>query len=572
MVDDTGAHSDPTPNGNPTPSDGPARSPGWLERMEARREGGSEGAPGIPPGDTADDPPPIQPGRAAGGQRPVAVVGPDISEPGVEFGSLGPVTDLHEVGVSRLRDEAIRVAREDAAAGVPEESSPGPTGSELDLRERCKAFFDRWSFRYRRWLHGEVAEHEEQITDKLGRASLAVDRFERLTNELLRLKARRSIRHREVTEDLGKDAHDRGMQTRVYILAITFLGLVEFFANAPVFQALLPRDVLTERQIRLVAETSQGWFAGAERVFAQLLLRPDAALLAAGVVTFLVVLAHFFGHSLRELVMQRDKEERHHTVAVKSKMENVVPLVLTGLGLVLVLGVLYESRIRLGQVGEEQYQQDMIVVEELRRQAGFLRADGDLLEANAQLNRADDMQGAAVLLREYAGSMSRLSFPILLLNTTLVICALSSAYFHRRDRRREHFNEGPFERERLEFIEAAEETASDVTTFLADLAKKIRSLKTVVVASAQEEPRALVRELESVIALYRAENGRARRIDPRGIKAFQEPVALGIEFQTEDTRAIEPVRSPEQYDSERQSLQQRFEGARQKFNQEAVAW
>jgi hypothetical protein len=527
--------------------------------MEARRAAEAEGAQGNLPARTS-------------GQRPVAVVGPELSPATTRDVLRSPVTDLQEVGVSRLRDEAIRVAREDAAAGVPEESSPGPTGSEQDLRDRCRAFYDRWSFQHRRWLHNEVAEHEEHITDKLGRASLAVDRFERLTNELLRLKARRSLRHSQVTDELGKDAQDRGLQTRVYMAAIAFLGLVEFFANAPVFQALLPRDVLTERQIRLVAETSQGWFAGAERVFAQLLLRPDAALLAAGVVTFLCVLAHFFGHSLRDLVMQRDKEERHHTVAVKSKMENVIPMALTGLGLVLVLGVLYEARIRLGQVGEEQYQQDTIVVEELRRQAGFLRADGNLLDANAQLNRADDMQGAAVLLREYAGSMSRLSFPILLLNTTLVICALSAAYFHRRDRRREHFNETPFERERLEFIEAAEETASDVTTFLAQLAKGTRSLKTVAVASAQEEPRAMVRELESVIALYRAENGRARGTDPRAITAFREPVALGIEIEAEDAKAIEPLRSPEQYDGERQSLQQRFEGARQKFNQEAIAW
>ena len=82
----------------------------------------------------------------------------------------------------------------------------------------------------------------------------------------------------------------------------------------------------------------------------------------------------------------------------------------------------------------------------------------------------------------------------------------------------------------------------------------------------------MVRELEAVIALYRAENGRARGIDPRGVKAFQEPIALGIEFEGEDLHAIEPVRSPKEYDGDRQSLQQRFEAARQKFNQEAVAW
>ncbi len=560
MANDTNEQPDRTPSGEASANESDQAGSGWLDRVEARRADGPDDA-----------------GRGAPGRSPAlpARVPSSLPRPhseGVTAGTdVGASVDLEEVGITRLRDEAIRVAREDADAGVPETSNPGPTSSERDLSERCRAFFDRWRFQYRRWLHDEVAEHEEQITNSLGRASLSVDRFERLTNELLRLKARRAVRHKEVTTEIGEDKHDRGLKTRVYLIAISFLGLVEFFANAPVFQALLPRDVLTERQINLIAETSQGWLAGAQRVFAQLLLRPDAALLAAGVVTFLCVLAHFFGHSLRDLVMQRDKEERHHTVGVSSRTEHVIPMVLTGLGLLLVLAVLYEARIRLGQVGQEQYAQDMIVVEGLRNDAGFLRADGDLLEANAQMNRADDMEGAAVLLREYSGSMSRLSFPILLLNMTLVICALSAAYFHRSDKRREHFNESPFERERLGFIESAEETANDVTGFLADLARTIRSLKSVATASALEEPRAVVSELESVVALYRAENGRARGIDPRGIVAFQEPVDLGIEIEAEDAQAIQPLRSPEQYEAERRSLQERFDAVRQRFNEEAIA-
>ena len=90
-------------------------------------------------------------------------------------------------------------------------------------------------------------------------------------------------------------------------------------------------------------------------------------------------------------------------------------------------------------------------------------------------------------------------------------------------------------------------------------------------ASALEEPRAVVSELESVVALYRAENGRARGIDPRGIEAFQEPVDLGIEIEAEDAQAIQPLRSPEQYETERRSLQERFDGVRQRFNAEAIA-
>lgn len=485
-----------------------------------------------------------------------------------------PTSQLQAAGITRLRDEAASAAQRDADAGVPDPSAEGRTARERDLRDRCRAFYDRWSHQHRRHLGDQVADSEEAITDGLGHAELAVDKFERLTNELMRLKVRRTRRHQEVTTDLKSNGggSERGMSTPIYLFALSFLGLVEFFANAPVFSALLPRNVLTERQIRLITETSQGWFAGAERVFAQLVLRPDAALLALGIVTFLCVLAHFFGHSLRELVMLQDNAERHHTVAARSRIESVIPLVLTGLGLLLVLGVLYDARIRLGEVGEEQYQADHAQALEYRRLADFAVSDDDLLRANALRAQAEDLDRAASNLREYSKSMSRLSFPILLLNTTLIICALCAAYFHRRDLRREHFNDNPFERERLKIIEAGESTAGDVASYVSDLARRIRKLKGLATSSGVEEQRGVVRELESVVALYRAENGRARGIDPRTIAAFGSPVDLDIEIGSGHEDIVEPLRSPSEYDDERRDLQERFQIARKRFNEEAISW
>jgi hypothetical protein len=475
-------------------------------------------------------------------------------------------------GVAALRDEAVRIARIDAEAGVPQADGEGRSESEAELSQRCQAFFERWQSRERRRINDIVATNEEEIAEKLGLASIAIDRFERLTNDLIRLRARVSTRRMEVAKELGdtEKSTERGIPTKIYLAAIGFLGLVEFFANAPVFGALLPRDPLTERQIRLVSETSQGWFAGAERVFAQLILRPDAALLAAGVVTFLCVLAHFFGHSLRDLVIKRDQEARRHAVTTRSAVENIVPMVLAGTGLVLVLTVLFVARVRLGEVGEQQYGQDMAVVEELRRNAGWLRVDGDLLAANQQANRADDMEAAATELREYAASMSRLSWPILLLNTTLVLCAISAAYFHRRDDRREFFNETPFEEERSDLITAAEQSATDVTTLLAELVRRIRLLKSILAAKPLEEWRSVAHQLEAVVALYRAENGRARGLDARAIPAFRAPVQLGLQMDGELGRDL-MARDPLEYDRERQALKDRFEGVRKRFVQEGIA-
>lgn len=482
----------------------------------------------------------------------------------------GPSEDAFEAGVERLREEARRAARADAASGVPDPGTRGPTESELELRNRALAFFERWRSRENRRVLEEVAAHEERITESLSQVSLGVDRLQRLTNEMIRLKARYEVRKHEVTRELshGSRQRDRGLPTPVYAVALVFLGLVEFFANAPVFSALLPRDPLTERQIRLLTETSTGWMAGFERVVAHIVFRPDAALLAAGVITFLCVLAHFFGHSLRDLMMQGQGRSEPHTVQSRSARENVVPLVLSAIGLVLTLGVLYEARVQLGEVGLERFTTDMAQVEELRRDAGWLRVDGDLLGANELTDRADDMEEAADELREYSQSMARMNLPILLLNLTLVLCAISAAYFHRRDGRTERFNEMPFEDDRRAFLAKGEEVAKETSPLLSRSLRDTRALQSALHGLGANEWRAALHQLESIFATYRAENGRARQIDPHTIAAFRTP----MRFEPDDVASLNgslTVRDPADYERERAALAQRFEDLRARFNEEA---
>jgi hypothetical protein len=450
-----------------------------------------------------------------------------------------------------------------------------------------------------------VGALEERVTQTIPKIHLTLDRFERIKDDVVRLRMRKENRKQEVTRELGTErrARARGIPTQLYIAAITFLGLVEFFANAPVFSSLLPRDPLTERQIRILSETSDGWFAGFERVLAHTLMRPDAALLAAGVITFLCVLGHFFGHSLRELVIYQDRGSRRDTVSSRSPLEAVVPMVITGVGLALVLGVLFEARNMLGDVGQERYTQDLAQVEDLRREAGWLRTNGDLLEANGLTNRAEDMEAAAVELREYSSSMSRMSFPILLLNLTLVLCSIAAAYFHRRDARAEKFNEDAFEDERTLLIEGAEKAASEAGTLLSELGRDTRRLNSALLEGGLSEWKSVIPQLEAVVALYRAENGRARSMDTHQIRAFRTPVTLTFDFADphahangnghgsgdghgeahgpswmgngngngdgngQGSRLI--LRAPEEYEKTRMALVTRYEELRARFNEEA---
>lgn len=544
--------------------EGEDASPGhrWREIAEQHR-GPAEGAGADagPEGGTE--------AGSRGGSRPDSRTGPGDGE------RLTPWSDPVEADLDRLRQEARRAGREDGEAGVPAadaESAVEPE-SERSLRERCRALYERWKNRELDRYQDGLAEAEEVVSERLNQVSLGIDKLERMTSELGRLKARVAMKRDEVSEELEakRGTGQTGFTTRWYIAVLVFLGSVEFFANAPVFNSLLPRDPLTERQIQLISETSQGWFAGVQRVFAHIALRPDAALLAAGVVTFLCVLAHFFGHSLRDLVIKRDRQVRQEAVAGRSAMENVVPMVLTGVGLVLVLGVLYEARVTLGEVGERQFEQDMAQVEELRREAGFLRSDGDLLSANERSNRADDLESAATNLRDYALSMSRMSFPILLLNLTLVLCAMTAAYFHRTDTGTERFTERPFEEQRQQLIDRAEETADRISQQLAEAVRGIRKLRGKVNERPLSQGRSLAYQLESVLSLYRSENARVRGLDPSRIPAFRSKVELDVPTGGEEAELAGSVRDPSEYEEERSRLAQRFEEARGRFNEEVTS-
>jgi hypothetical protein len=500
----------------------------------------------------------------------------------------GPAIEA-SVGLSigRLRTAALEMARRDAEAGLPALDAEGRAESEQELRDRSLALFRDWVARQRDRLNGLVSETEGRITEASGEVALDIDRFDRATTELFRLKKRQEVNRSMVESTLDRQAiaqgdaetlveqdeeksESRAFKTHWYALAIGFLGVVEFLANAPVFGALLPRDPLTEQQIRYVAETSEGWAAGFQRVVSQFILRPDAALLAAGVVTFLCVLAHFFGHSLRRLLMHKSAVHSGETIRNRSASEYIVPMVLSGLGLALVLGVLFESRVTLGEVAIDRFAQDSSKIEELRRTASWLRVDGNLVAANEQANRADDLEALAKEQREYAASMSGLSFPIFLLNTTLVLVAISAAYFHLRDSRRDRFNELPWERQRRELVDLGDSVQQRIGEGQGRLVRRIGELKGLLTEKPLKEAPAIAHQLEATIVAYRAENGRLRGLDPREIPAFAEPVRLELEVDEQAPHL--QMRDAAGYEEDRRELVQRFEEIRGRFTREATTW
>ncbi|MBT8477720.1 MAG: hypothetical protein KJO06_02300 [Gemmatimonadetes bacterium] len=521
----------------------------------------------------------VEPAPPAAAEVDVPALEPVAPDPGgIPETAEAALEENVGLSVRRLRKAAVEMAARDAEANLPDGKAEGRAESEEELRDRSVALFRNWQARERSRLNSVVAELEGRITRTLAGISLDNDRFERVTSELFRLKKRWDMNRTVVESTLEEetDAQEeqpatRQFKTHWYAMAIGFLGVVEFLANAPVFGALLPRDPLTEQQLRYVAETSEGWLAGGLRVASQFILRPDAALLAAGVVTFLCVLAHFFGHSLRSLMMHQSSRRTGETLGKRSAGEFIVPMVLSGVGLTLVIGVLFEARVTLGEVAVDRFAQDSAKIEELRRTASWLRVDGNLVAANEQANRADDLEALAKEQREYAASMSGLSFPILLLNTTLILVAISAAYFHMRDRRRDRFNDTPFERQRRELVNIGDATQQRVVDAMGEAVRTIRDLSSLLSETPLREAPALASQLEATVVAYRAENGRLRGLDTREILAFAEPVELQLAVDERDTRNL-LMRDPEDYEAERRDLQDSFEKIRVRFTEEATAW
>lgn len=181
----------------------------------------------------------------------------------------------------------------------------------------------------------------------------------------------------------------RILATPIYLLVVALLGAVAFAANGPVFTALLPRDPAVDTT-------------------------PDAYVLAAGVVVFLLVVSHFSGVSLSAL---QGRRLAGSMAREGSATEDLVRLAISGLGLCLVVAVLFQARGTLSEVAADRFSQDSARIAEMSGSA----SDPDV----------EDLRTTAVAEREAAEAMYELRFPVLLLNVALVALAILASFLHR---------------------------------------------------------------------------------------------------------------------------------------------
>lgn len=127
-----------------------------------------------------------------------------------------------------------------------------------------------------------------------------------------------------------------------------------------------------------------------------------------------------------------------------------------------------------------------------------------------------------------------------------------------------------FEEDRKTLISQAEELAEQINVFLAKLLRDTRRLRVAVTGEDGSEWRAVVPQLEAAVALYRAENGRARGMESRAIPGFRAPIRLDAELEDAGVNRIR-AQGPDEFERERRAMQARFDELRKRYNEEARA-
>lgn len=530
---------------------------------------------------------------------------------------------LHEVAkkldvwfgieVGRLERDARQDAVEWARAGLPR---PGVDDANLPVEARLAA---RAAEIYRKWARLLQTKVQDGIAGATRRAGHALIHYgERLAalrrtrTEIETTRSDLAAAHAHAEAQPPAPAATRHLQLWKFWVLISLLILVDWVANVPIFQELLPREAgADELWATIVAQSeSRGAFAGLYRVWMRVFFTPDVSVLALGVIAFLVFLAHVSGDAGRHLVAlgrlgrhegmlaaagaageparaadggslvwdsgagevtggaaRSAKGGATRSAARGRRRQYLIPLVGGFAGALAVVMVLYMARERIKAESDLRLAE---AVEEVRTLETRLDAanKADDLAAISQLTnqlpparaQVDDRRARA----QYAAAIQAMNIPITGLNLVLIIASALASYlaanvaqtegrltFPRVERLEARLKElaGEEARYRVELREIAERIQ-------AELGQADRLLHSRPLQGAGEK----AKRLQSVIALFRAENARERGIDPATIQAFQQRVELDL---PPDDAAADPLEAPAEllrYHDDFHRLRERYVG------------
>jgi hypothetical protein len=438
--------------------------------------------------------------------------------------------------LNELEKTAKTKAEEHAQAGLPRTDVPivDELPAETVLRERAKRVYLDWSERVKRKVQDAIHAAADSAIGRLAELRHTYGQLEATKQKIEiteRLIAQRS-------EDAGRNRtfeYGKLLKRWIYFAVIGLLVVVDWVANVPVFQQLLPQEPGVEQAWMDLSDSASRftYLAGTVRLVARILFQPEVALLAFGVVTFLMLLGHFTGGSLRRIVSFRPKDETASVLGLKSHRRQAWTPFIGGIcGIVLVVCFLYFSRAKLASVTDQRLEAAHHEVESVESDLHAAQAannpDLDKVQTlERKLTDAQNVQDVRRQAADYSVSISAMNPGIFLLNVTLVIVATLAAYLESSASISEARWADPgisglqrdLDDARAEFLSQRQLIRRLTTDIQLDVARARYLAQSLPLRDWEGK----AHRLESVIPFFRSENARVRGIDVQNIAAFREP-------------------------------------------------
>ena len=444
-----------------------------------------------------------------------------------------PLDRWFAIEVHHLEKEARESGTQWAQAGLPRADAPpeGELPPEQALRRRASEIFTQWVQKVTTRVQDAIEANVQRTRQALNDLAFSLEEIRRGRVEAA------EIEHRVVALEAANRGRQSSFGFRSYwhwwwfVPAILLLVAVDWVANVPVFQELLPQDTDVSGAWQVLAAEAElhGALAGLYRMWYRIALSPEVALLALGVIIFLVVLAHIFGESVRRIVAvnERDVPEAGRSVR-QYRRQFWIPATVGLLGGVAVIAFLFLARQEIATFAEARLTDVTEQIAVVDGQIAAATEAGNINEV-ARLSglrpALEDEQRTREERVNYADRIRATNVPIAILNGVLFMTAALLGYLKVRD----------------------EVTAADpLDPRLVDLMERRRELRTSV-----ERHRELVRDadrdaregiawaeflaqskpfedwegrrdrLARVTSIFRAENARVRGVDPQNILAFR---------------------------------------------------
>jgi hypothetical protein len=436
--------------------------------------------------------------------------------------------ELHD-----LEKSAQQQATEHANAGLPRIDAPilDELPVEVVLRERATRLYLEWSERVQRYLHDAV----QLASDSAGESLINLrDNLENLE---------RSKQLSQTTKDalerskLVAAARDRTFEygslfkPLFYFVVMALLVLVDWVANVPVFQELLPADPGT-RQAWLdlsdkASHASPSW-QGIERLWYKITFRPDVAILALGIVVLIMVLGHFIGSSLRRLVSFQPKDETTTVFGLVShRRQSHWPLYISVVGIILILTFLFTSRDKLVNATKDRLDKAKIQVAAAQHKFDSAKSLDEKQQLQEDLITAQSEEKSCEESYDYATGIASMNGAIFLLNAALALAAIAAAYMESKAKITDVRLNDP---ELLGLQSQLEQSRVQSLTYrqalrriAAETQSSLSAARYLAAAVPLRDWEAKSRRLEALIPLFRSENAKIRGIDVHNITAFRQP-------------------------------------------------